>query len=326
MESKNGKTVKELRGDLWDKPDSQHGSEDGQKGSENDLEPDLDWAYESLENLVRMVTRDYEDLVILSAKGGIGKTYNVKKYLREELGDRGDEWMYKTGYSTPLSFYKLLYRGRDKVLFLDDMSGVSKNDKCMSMLKSATETEGDRNYVSWESTKDIEDKYGNPMPKSFCFEGKIILAVNKIPNDPHFDALKTRGQHYNISFSREERLRIVREVTKNNSLALDYETRKDTVDWLENVTGGSERINIRTLIKVLNIREADEKENDINNWRKTALETLNVNYEEAVLVRLFNKRNFDKEMNRVERFREITGRSQGHYYNLKRKLEEDGRI
>ncbi len=287
-------------------------------------EPDLEWAYGSLENLVRMVAFDYEEFVMLDAPGGLGKTYNIKHYLEELLGPMGREWDYQSGYTTPLELYKTLYQNQDKVLFLDDMSGITKNDKCVNMLKEATDTEGEENWVYWKSSKTPETKQGQELNEAFCFRGAIIMSFNDVPENRHFEALESRAagsRAYKLDFSYEERIKIIKEVAKNDDMSpLSYPIRKDVIEWIESVTDPSVEVNIRTLVKALNMREAYE-DGVIDNWEKTALEVFDLNYEKYLILQLWESDEYDSVEEQIEVFEKKTGRSRGHYYNLKGELK-----
>jgi len=97
--------------------------------SDEPLVPQFDQFYGPLRNYVKMVARGYHKLFMLDARGGLGKTYNVKDVLSDEL--EPDEWTHCRGFTTPLELYKTLYLARRKghILFLDDMSGIRSAKK-----------------------------------------------------------------------------------------------------------------------------------------------------------------------------------------------------
>jgi hypothetical protein len=287
-------------------------------------EPELDWAYGTLERLVRMVANGYEDFLMLDAKGGLGKSHNIKRVLREELDE--SDWDYQCGYTTPLELYKTLYRGRSNVIFLDDMSGITRNDKCVNMMKAATDTEGESNQVHWRSSRPPKDDFGNELDKMFTFDGEIIMSFNETPDNRHFNALKTRGQIYELSFTYDERVRLMREVAKDDSLPLNYEARVDTVDWIEAVTDASMEPSIRTLEKVLNNRAYSEEVDSSEDWQESALELLNLDYEKGLLLILRNDDTYKTVEEERDKWMELTGKSQGTYYNRRGELKESGRL
>jgi len=73
--------------------------------------PDLDRFYSSLESYTKMVTGGYTKLFMLDARGGLGKTYNVKRICKEELDDPS-KFQHMAGFTTPLELYKTLWKAQ----------------------------------------------------------------------------------------------------------------------------------------------------------------------------------------------------------------------
>lgn len=296
----------EERADEW----SPEGESDGPG------EPDLEWAYGTLQRLTRMVAGGYTNILLLDAPGGLGKTYNVCKVLNEQADEgviRG--FSHQSGFTTPVELYKSLHDARHgDVLFLDDMSGIAGSTKSVNMLKAATDTSGDENWVEYKSSQEIyDDVTGEPLPGSFIFRGKIVMSFNETPDNKHFDALRDRGQDYLLNFSYEERIRIIEEVAKTDEISpLPYEIRADTVDWIKTVTDPSVEVSIRTLNNVLEIREYAETCG--GNWQKDALEVFDLDYQKFIIVQMRQ----DGEMpvaEQVQEYCEKTGMSERHYYD-----------
>lgn len=291
--------------------------------------PDLEWAYGPLKNGVKSVVRGYSKLLMLDAAGGLGKTHQIKGVLRDELGPEGQDtgsysqdtfgWLYKAGYTTPLALYESLWEARHgDVLFLDDMSGITTNDKCVEMLKAATDTQGPENMVTYESSSPPELGPHNREIETFNFEGKIIMSFNDTPSNRHFDALQDRswlGSAYNLNFSYEDRLRLIEEVAKSDDIStLPYETRKETVEWIKQVTDPSMPVSIRTLKGVLTAREACHFEDDISGWERDALAVFDLNYDKYLIWQMREDMDMPVE-EQIETFKEKTGRSRGYYYD-----------
>ena len=297
-------------------------------------EPDLEWAYAPLKNYTRMCVRGYAKLFMLDAAGGLGKTYNIKKVLRNELGEQGKGsgnveedtrgWIYKAGYTTPLALFESLWQARHgDVLFLDDMSGITSNSKCVEMLKAATDTEGEENWVTYESSSPPEVGPNGKQVQAFNFRGSLIMSFNDTPTDSkHFSALEDRaagGSAYRLDFSYEDRLRLINEIAKASEISpLSYEMRMEMVEWLETVTDPSIEVSIRTLKSVLDIRQFAEESQDSVDWEHMCLEAFDLDYERYLIYKMRR----DSEMSvmeQIETYKEKTGKSQGHYYN---KMEE----
>lgn len=282
--------------------------------------PDLDPFYGSLENYVRMVVGGYSNLLMLDAPGGLGKTYNVRRVLKEHLPEC--KWTHAKGFTTPIELYKTLWKaqGEGHVLFLDDMSGITSNSKALDMLKAATDTEGEENWVEYRTSKDIDHPSPNterPLPNTFCFRGRIIMSFNDTPDNRNFEALKDRGTYYELNFDYQERISLIREIAKLDDFSeLDVETQQETAAWVETVTDPSIEVSIRTFEHVCSMRYFGKQEDE--DWEKMALDVFDLDYERYLIVRLMETD--APVMDQINAFKHRTGKSQGHYYNLKNEI------
>lgn len=287
------------------------------------MEQNLDPYYENLHNYVRMVTEGYSRLLMLDAKGGLGKTWHVRQTLDEELED--DMWVHQKGFTTPIELFKTLWKARSKgsVLFLDDMSGVTSNQKAIDMLKAATDTEGDENWVQYRTSQDIEHPFldGVSLPNTFCFNGRIVMSFNRTPDNHHFNALKDRGTYYNLSFNYQERLDICRELAKKNGFSnLSVEEQIETAEWIADVTDASHDVTIRTFEEVLKMREFSNQTGA--EWEKMAYEVFDMNWKKHRIIELREAADMPVEQ-QVEQWCEETGLSETKYYDLLGEIKND---
>jgi hypothetical protein len=287
-------------------------------------EPNLDEYYGNLRNYVRMVTGGYSNLLMLDAKGGLGKTHNVVSTLESEF-EEDNRWLHQAGFTTPLELYKTLWRAREEgmVLFLDDMSGVTSNTKAIDMLKAATDTQGDENVIEYRTSQDIEHPTvaGLTLPNSFTFRGSIIMSFNETPQNRHFDALKDRGTFYELEFSYQERLDLIQEIAKIEDFSdLTISQQEATADWIATVTNPAFEVTIRTFEEVCQIRHFAESEGA--NWEQMALEVFDLDYEKYLVLdmRLNSEMSVEQQ---IEAFTEETGKSQSHYYNVKDEIADE---
>jgi hypothetical protein len=284
-------------------------------------EPDLERFYGNLRDYVRMVTGGYSNLLMLDAKGGLGKTHNVLKVLQEERDD--SEWVHQKGFTTPIEMYKTLWQARseDTVLFLDDMSGVTNNTKALDMLKAATDTQGDENWVEYRTSRDIEHPSiaGETLPNTFCFRGSIIMSFNETPDNRHFNALKDRGTFYRLNFTYQERLDLIDEIANAWDFSeLPVEEQRDTADWIREVTNPSFDVTIRTFEEICQMRDYAKSEGA--NWQKMALELFNLDYRKYRIIQLRNQDISVEE--EIEIWTEEFDQSETTYYNLLSEVKE----
>lgn len=279
-------------------------------------EPNLDRFYGNLENYVKMVVHDYSNLLMIDAKGGLGKTHNVVRVLSDEC-ETDDHWVHQKGFTTPVELYKTLWRARhsDAVLFLDDMSGITNNTKAIDMLKAATDTEGAENWIEYRTSQDIDHPYleGEVLPNTFNFRGSIIMSFNDTPENRHFDALKDRGTFYNLTFSYQERLDLIEEIAKLEDFSdLTISEQLETADWVRTVTDPSAEVTIRTFEEACQMRQFGQETGA--NWQEMALEVFDLDEEKYRIIDLRENSQMPVEQ-QVEAWCEEFDKSESTYYN-----------
>jgi hypothetical protein len=286
-------------------------------------DPDLDRFYGNLRNYVRMVVHDYSNLLLLDAKGGLGKTHNVCEVLDEEMDE--DEWLHHRGFTTPIELFKTLWRARheDAVLFLDDMSGISGNSKALDMLKSATDTQGEENWVEYRTSRDIDHPFidGRTLPNQFCFRGTIIMSFNETPDSDSFRAFRDRGIDYQLSFTYPERIELITEIAKVEDFTeLTVSEQRETAEWVETVTDSSFDVTIRTFEEVCKMRQFGQDMS--KDWQDMALEVFDLNPKKHRIIQLREADEMPVEQ-QVEVWCEEYGMSESHYYDLLSEIKDE---
>lgn len=292
-----------------------------------DSDNGLDRFYGNLRNYVKMVANDYSNLLMLDAKGGLGKSHNVRKTLSKEMED-DDQWVHQKGFTTPLELYKTLWKARQEnvVLFLDDMSGVTNNTKAIDMLKAATDTQGDENVVEYRTSRDIDHPFidGMTLPNKFTFRGSVILSFNDTPDNRHFDALKDRSTYYKMSFNYQERLDLIEAMAEKESISdLSIPKQREMADWIRTVTDSSFDVTIRTFEEVCKMRQFGE-DTDAD-WEKMSLEIFNIDYEKYRIIEMRE----DGEMSveeQIETWCDEFDKSQGTYYNTLDEIRDERKL
>ena len=285
--------------------------------------PRLDRFYGSMDNYVKMVIGGYSNLLMLDAKGGLGKTHNVRRVLKSELDD--NQWTHLKGFTTPLELYKTLWKAQNSghILFLDDMSGLTNNTKAIDMLKAATDTEGEENWIEYRSSKAIEHPEipDGELPNTFCFRGRVIMSFNETPDNRHFSALKDRGTFYRLEFNYRDRLDLIREIAKMPNFSdLSVEKQQQTAEWIATVTNESMEPSIRTFDNVCEMRHYGEQMAE--NWEKMALDVFDINHEKYLIIRLREGSDLPIAQ-QVKYFEEVTGRSESYYYEMLSEIKND---
>lgn len=118
--------------------------------------------------------------MIVSGDAGVGKTYTVKKALRD-TGHQSNVEYIKGGKITAASLYVKLYlnRGKHRIVVLDDCDIIHHQDKnqIVPMLLGAADL-GQNRDVSWETARKNPLMEEHNVPHNFQFEGTIIWITN----------------------------------------------------------------------------------------------------------------------------------------------------
>lgn len=138
--------------------------------------------------------------LIVSGDAGVGKTYTVKKALRD-TGHQSNVEYIKGGKITAATLYVKLYlnRAKHRIIVLDDCDIIHHAEKrqIVPMLLGACEL-GARGDVSWEVARKNPLMEEHGVPTQFNFEGSIIW----ITNDNKESIAKAVPQWRNALFSR----------------------------------------------------------------------------------------------------------------------------
>lgn len=240
--------------------------------------------------------------LIIEGETAIGKSYQVLKTLTE-LGLKNEkDYVVLSTYSTPLELYHFLYENRDKIIVLDDMLKLFENDISKGILLSALWSATGIRVVNYKSTSEKLD-----APKSFIFNGKIIIICNDFPEE--LETLKSRCLYYNIKFNYYQKIKIIYEICELEGIP------KEIADFIkENTDPTTENLNFRLPIKIYEIYKNHK------DWKKLAKEQLEENEIMKVIEGLLDEDITQKK--RVEKFIEKTGYSRATYYRYWKKLRE----
>lgn len=274
-------------------------------------EPELDEYYWKLRSYVSMLTDGVFDSLAVVAAPGIGKTYQISSALERDVGEHN--YVKVSGYCSPLSLYHKLYEARGGVLFLDDVSGIPKDERSIELLKAATDTQDGDRVVSWESTSGKVE-----CPNSFVFDGSIIMVFNQVPDSDMLKPLYDRSMDYRLTFTYAERLHIMREVAKvpYKDLDLSYAERMEAIDFIEENTGPGDDVSLRTMDKVFKIRVGDP-----DRWTELAEDQVNPDQELQIVRQLLE--DHDVMGDAVAEFKSITDQSRATFYRRKKEIVED---
>ncbi|MGC9309799.1 MAG: hypothetical protein ACP5D2_03850, partial [Candidatus Nanoarchaeia archaeon] len=222
--------------------------------------------YGLLDSSLTQLSKDVISLLLLVGEAGMGKTRTTLEYLKKDKISHA----YISCYTTPLSFYELLYKHKDKqVLVIDDIEGLG-DEKVISMLKSACwRNTGNKKIVSYNSTTKLLEEL--ELPTSFELKANLVLIFNKIPNN--FKAVVNRGIKLDFNFNFEEKIEIF-DLFKDKA-QIDEKVAEHLRLSCSNAT---KNLSIRTAVILSKLKSSGAE------WLKFAEEILETDEEEVLLI------------------------------------------
>lgn len=223
-----------------------------------DMKEALNSAQEKIKVVVKlaeMVANGFGNAVLISGRGGLGKSFQVRKVLQDSSVD----FEILRGYYSPVALYNFLYEFRDKVILIDDCDSVFKDTTGLNILKAVLETAPVRR-VKWNSPSQLVSV------QEFEFTGRIIFLTNfnssRLNN--HMEALMTRVHYYELDMSTEEVIAYVRHLAMHvEHPQVLREDRLKVVRWMRDNAVKLNFVNVRTYLKALDVFAFDKK-----GWRK----------------------------------------------------------
>jgi len=247
---------------------------------------DLDQFYAQIVRGVNKMCQGFSNLLFVRSRGGVGKSWNIRKTLVNNNAD----FVEISGDVTEAYLYRLIFENNGKIIWLKDVVKLLQGLDSMNMLKGATETENEKILTKSSYSKDQDD-----LPNRFLCKCKFIFDYNNLFGaqlKEDFEALTSRGDYLELPFSDDDVKQIMRLIAKedwekevteyiignfeaNGMIKLNLRTQwkafrtygyaqKNKLDWkneLENELRNISRIRamLYTLIGAKAIRTADLK-------------------------------------------------------------------
>jgi hypothetical protein len=140
----------------------------------------------------KFFTKDSLGLVVEIGRPGISKSYAAKTESAKLPG----EVMWISGKSSAFKVYQKLYRGRNKLVVLNDAELLWSDKSGRILLRDLTEM-SKRKVLSWETSSSLLAKLG--IPNSFSTTSRVLIIANQLKFGDKYEsgALKDRGHpHY----------------------------------------------------------------------------------------------------------------------------------
>lgn len=183
------------------------------KAEEEHEDPDVAW--KEMQQYVKMVIKGINPSVILCGAPGVGKTFKVKKQLRANKYQEGQNLWTIKGKCSPRQLYLALYEFQNKgdIVLIDDadsLVGPHAPEDVINILKAALDSSEDDEgrLVSYMISGKLEDNEGNPVPKKFYYRGGVIVITNYRAGQLD-TALRGRSFIQDINFTVQDILTII---------------------------------------------------------------------------------------------------------------------
>jgi hypothetical protein len=284
--------------------------------------------YELAEDIIRMVLERLIPSCILKGEGGLGKSYLANTMCEEHCPDN---YIYFSGHITPKQLYLYLYKNKDKIIILDDIEDLLKNDTSIGILKSALWAVKGHRLVSYATT----ETDGTPTHMQFDFNGGIIILLNKIPrkHNPIIKALESRSKVYDVKLTYYQKIRVMEQILRGDSFyhlikrELTATEREQLIkDLKANTSMAFENFNFRTMEKFAidwvycKKYYPDDPDHHIKLYRATT----KIDQEKDLVYKLKNSTLSISEQ--ISKFTNETGKSRATFYRIKKEIENEEKI
>ena len=177
---------------------------------------DPEQVFKEMKKYIDLVIKGLQSSVIICGAPGVGKTYRVKKQLKEAGYKEEDNIFTFKGKGTPRTLFLALYNYREKgeIVLIDDadaLVGPNAPEDSINILKGALDTTSDEEgrLITYGISTKLVDDDGNPVPKKFYYNGSVIIITNY--NVGQLDtAVRGRSFIQDINFTIEETLSIIK--------------------------------------------------------------------------------------------------------------------
>jgi hypothetical protein len=261
--------------------------------------------YNQLKDAIKIATNKQSKIrgIIISGPGGMGKSYDVTSILKE------DNICYHEvcGVTTALGLFNKISSDPSGVYLLDDLEGLG-SEATLSFLKGLLETKVSKttSYSSSSATKEID------------FNGTIILISNKLKENAHLAALRTRCLHLNYSLSSEEILLRMKTLAASASFNLAPNESNEIFDYLKSHRMAN--LNLRSFVLACEARKSLP-----DSWRAFLDGQLKTNEEQLSdekIVQYLTEQNTLTVFEMIQQFHNKTGKSRRTFFNIRAKIKQ----
>ena len=254
----------------------------------------IDEKFGMMEDLIDMTIRGSSKGMLITGRGGIGKTFTVLERLEKlgkvdymkaraeagvteidpedsdeeiedkvhslaELGSSGDYVVFK-GYASPAALYRLLYEHQNRIVIFDDCDRIIRDETAVNILKGALDTY-DKRWISWNTNAAAPD-----LPPCFEFKGQVIIITNTEMQNVD-EAVRTRCFKVDVSMTPEQRVQRMRSVLPKIMPEVDLHLKEDALKLMTDNLAIAQDVSFRSLMNVIKLRV----EPGLKSWEDAAV-------------------------------------------------------
>lgn len=262
--------------------------------------------HDLLKEYVQMLVKSDITSLVVKGNGGIGKSYSIMSELESMGFTEGVNYIYVTGYVTPLQLYNIILRSTTleapKLLVFDDIDALVTNKISIALLKSALwEVRGKRIVSYHSSSSKIE---GLP---SIEFEGKICLVLNDLKQENAFGKpLLDRTIVFDMSLTHKEVIEYVDMILPDIKSPLKIEERKEIWKQIKKFSVNP-RFSVRSVVKAFSFYKNNKK-----HWYPMFISSLSLTAEQKLYYEI--TAGGGAKALQAKQFAKLTGKSERAFY------------
>lgn len=222
---------------------------------------DINERFAFLSQLTRMVINRTATSLIVTGKGGLGKTHTVKEEIDIKRLVENEDWVHIKGYATARGLYRQLFEANGKLCVFDDCDSILEDKIAVNILKSALDSY-DVRIIHW-----LSQSFDESLPTSFEFTGQIIFISNKDMASIN-QAILSRGMSVDLTMSITDILARMEKILPKLKMSVPLEKKMECLEVVKEYANQCMDLNMRTLMKIIDIRTDRENE---ENWRDLAI-------------------------------------------------------
>lgn len=209
--------------------------------------------FDNLTRLTKMVARGVQPSLLVTGGAGLGKTFLVKQTLQSCGLRESYEFVHYKGRSTAAGMFITLFQNSNKIVVFDDCDSIFKDTDAVNMLKAALDSY-DTRRISYITSKPLKDEYGDPIPTTFEFTGKVIF-ISNISQSALDEAIKSRSFVADIALTTQQMFERIESLMQKMEPSIPLPAKQQAFALMKKLDSKFEgvQINLRSFIKAARI-------------------------------------------------------------------------